>query len=62
MPAYYEIAYKWIDGIWVGDAVIIWSNWDDIEIRQAYGRLESATIRYNIVAKEPAHADEALRR
>ena len=45
-----------------GDPVTIWSNWDDIELRRSYGRLESATMRYNIIAKEAAHADVALRR
>jgi len=61
---YWYPDFKLIDGVYVffEQPVHICTNWDDIELRRSYGRLESATMRYNIIAKEAEWADDALRR
>ena len=35
-------------------------NWEDIDIRRENGRIQSATLRYNIFATEGYIADELL--
>ena len=62
--SYWHREFKKIDGanVWFDGFLRINVNWDDIEIRRSYGRIEAATMRFNIVTKYPELADEALLR